>query len=251
MQILVENIVLLVGEFLEPGECGIERFFRVQFNTQLSQARTKCIASGVLAQHHFVRAPAHIFGTHDFVGFAVFEHAVLMDAGFVGKRIGADNGLVGLHCKTGNAGHQARGRNDLRRVDAGFTAKHVLACTHRHDNFFQRSIAGALAQAIDRAFHLTRTIQYRRQRIGHRQTQVIVAVHREHRLVGIGDAVTQIMDQFAKLAAACYNPQCREYSAYRHPHRSPLPARGTGNPDQSARHPRERTPRYRYIDAPI
>ena len=119
MQILVENFVLLVRQFLEAGKRGIERFFRFQLDAQFRQAGAEGVAAGMLAQHHLVGAPAHILGAHDFVGFAVLEHAVLMDAGFVGKGIGADDGLVGLHREAGNAGHQAAGRHDLGGVDAG------------------------------------------------------------------------------------------------------------------------------------
>jgi hypothetical protein len=38
-----------------------------------------------------------IFGPHDLVGLVVLEHAVLVDAGLVGKGVRAHDGLVGLH----------------------------------------------------------------------------------------------------------------------------------------------------------
>ena len=118
LQVLVENFVLLVGQILEAREGGVERFFAVQHDAQFLQARAEGIAAGEFAQHQLVRAPAHVLGAHDFVGLAVLEHAVLMDAGFVRESIGADDGLVRLHRIAGDAGDQFGSRHDLRGVDA-------------------------------------------------------------------------------------------------------------------------------------
>ena len=41
-------------------------------------------------------------------------------------------------------------------LDAGSEGQHILAGAQRHDDFFQRRIAGALADAVDRAFDLPR-----------------------------------------------------------------------------------------------
>ena len=57
----------------------------------------------MFAEQQFVGAPANIFSPHDFVRFAMLEHAILMYAGFMSKRVGADDGLVRLNRKTGNA----------------------------------------------------------------------------------------------------------------------------------------------------
>ena len=51
----------------------------------------------------------------------MLDHAILMDAGLVRKRIRADDRLVGLHRIAGDAGHQFGGRHDLRGVDARIT----------------------------------------------------------------------------------------------------------------------------------
>ena len=62
--------------------------------------------------------PADGLGAHDLVGFAMLQHAVLVDAGLVRERIGADDRLVGLHRIAGDARNEFRCRHDLRRVDA-------------------------------------------------------------------------------------------------------------------------------------
>ena len=93
----------------------------------------------------------------------MFEHAILMDTRFVRESIGADDGLVRLHRETGDARYQARSRDDLRGIDARVAAKKILARTHRHHHFFQGSIAGTFAQAIDGAFDLARAVEHGRQ----------------------------------------------------------------------------------------
>ncbi|CSC73971.1 Uncharacterised protein [Vibrio cholerae] len=40
---------------------------------------------------------AYRFGGHDFVGIFVFEHAILVNARRVAKRIGSDNRFVALN----------------------------------------------------------------------------------------------------------------------------------------------------------
>ena len=47
-------------------------------------------------------------GRHDLVGAGVLEHAVLMNAGLMGERVGADDRLVVLHHKAGDGGPAAR-----------------------------------------------------------------------------------------------------------------------------------------------
>ena len=50
---------------------------------------------------------------HDLIGALVLEHAVLVDAGLVGKGIGADDGLVGLDNHAGIAADHVAGAVDF------------------------------------------------------------------------------------------------------------------------------------------
>ena len=53
----------------------------------------------------------------------------------------------------------------------------VGAGLENHDHFLERAIAGALADSVDGAFHLARAGFDGGQRVGHRQTQIVVAVY--------------------------------------------------------------------------
>ncbi len=192
LQVFVENFLLAIGQFLEALEGGIEGVFGVEFDVQGREALAQGVAPGQFAQGQFVGVPAHVFSAHDFVGFTVLQHAVLMDAGFVRKGVCANDGLVGLHRVAGHAGHQFGGRHDLRGVDAGVEVENVAAGFNRHDHFFQRGIPGALAQAVNRTFHLACAVQHRRQGVGDGQAQVVVAVSGPNHLVGIGHAGNQL-----------------------------------------------------------
>ena len=77
-------------------------------------------------------------------------------------------------------------------------AEVVAARLHRHHHFFERAVAGALAQAVDRALDLARAADlHAGQRVGHRHAQVVVAMHRPDRLVGVGNALAQVADELA------------------------------------------------------
>ena len=111
--------------------------------------------------------------------------------------VGAHHRLVGLHDEAGGL-RPAASRHDLRGVDADVEAEVVAARLHRHHDFLERAVAGALAQAVDGALHLARAAElHAGQRVGHRHAQVVVAVHRPDRLVGVGDALAQLADELA------------------------------------------------------
>ena len=159
----------------------------------------KALRPDELAQHDLVGAPAHVLGTHDLVGVARLEHAVLVDAAGVREGVGADHRLVRLHDEAGGLADHARGRHDLRRVDADVELEVVAARAHRHHHLFERAVAGTFAQAVDRALDLARAADHHAgQRVGHRHAQVVVAVHRPDRLVAVGDALAQVADEVAE-----------------------------------------------------
>ena len=75
-------------------------------------------AAAVLAQHQIGLGQAHVLGPHDLVGAALLEHAVLMDAGLVGKGVAADDRLVALHLNARDVRHQTAGRHEPLGDDA-------------------------------------------------------------------------------------------------------------------------------------
>ena len=111
----------------------------------------------MLAHHQRGRLHADIFGTHDLVGLGVFQHAVLVNPGFMGKRIGADNRLVELNRETRHRGDHFGGPQQRRGFNPGAIGQNVAAGADCHHDFFQRGISGALAKPVDGAFDLTRT----------------------------------------------------------------------------------------------
>ena len=69
------------------------------------------------------------------------------------------------------------------RVDAGAMRQRIGAHLQRHHDLFERRVAGALADAVDRALDLARAGLHRGQRIGDRQSEIVVAMRRQHRAV--------------------------------------------------------------------
>ena len=56
-------------------------------------------------------------------------------------------------------------------------AEQVAALADRHDDLLHGGVAGALAQAVDRALDLPSTVRDSGQRVGGRHAEVVVAVH--------------------------------------------------------------------------
>ena len=78
----------------------------------------------------------------------------------MGKGVNPDNRLVGLHGETGDPAHQPGARHNLGGIQAGIAGENVLARPDSHHDFLERCIAGTLAQSVDGAFHLARTIEH-------------------------------------------------------------------------------------------
>ena len=154
--------------------------------------------SGVLTQHQAGLGCADHFGAHNFVGLLVLEHAVLVDAGFVGEGIGADNGFVGLDGDAGVIADQFTDAGQLGGIDACRQVVEGAAGMQRHDHFFQGGVAGALADAVDGDFLPGAPGMDASQGVGGGQTQVVVAVHRDDAVFDAGCVRHDTGDQSAK-----------------------------------------------------
>jgi hypothetical protein len=130
----------------------------------------------------------------------VAQHAVLVDARFVGECVGTDDGLVALHRHADQALQQLRSADDARGIDRAVLLVESLAHLQHHRDFFQRAVAGALADAVDGAFDLARAAFDGGQRVGHGQAQVVVAVRAEDhigRVRYVGDAGDDLLEHRA------------------------------------------------------
>ncbi len=104
---------------------------------------------------------------------------MLVHSRLVCERVATHDGLVGLHRKAQHARKRLAGGINALGVNAGGKRQPVAAHLERHYDLLQRSVSGALSDAIDRAFHLARPRFDGRQRIGDRQAEVVMAVHRD------------------------------------------------------------------------
>ena len=80
LQILIEDLMLFIGEVFESRKGLIELSFRGKLNPQLCHTGSEGITPGMFPEYHAVGAPAHVLCAHDFIGFTMFQNAILMDA---------------------------------------------------------------------------------------------------------------------------------------------------------------------------
>ncbi len=117
----------------------------------------------------------------------------------MGKGIGTDNGLVGLHHDTGDGRQQLAGGIDVLG-DHLCTERHdVLAGAQGHDHLFEGTVAGPLADAVDGALDLLGPGLYCGQRVGYCQTEIVMTMYRQDRLVDIGHMLLEILDDIEVL----------------------------------------------------
>ena len=123
------------------------------------------------------------------------QHAVLVYARFVRKRVFADNRFVARDREPDHAGEHSRRRVQLGRIDTGVQIQHVFSHLQRHDDLFKRCVSGALTDSVDRYLRLAGAGTQRTDRIRDCKAQIIVAVNTQNRLVNIGHAVANCCDQ--------------------------------------------------------
>src|SRR5664280_3181724 len=77
------------------------------------------MAPRMFAEHQDTLGGANRFRPHDLVGGLVFEHAVLMNSGFVGESVSSNDCFVGLNYDTGAGADEFAHFAELGRVDMG------------------------------------------------------------------------------------------------------------------------------------
>src|SRR5580658_10400810 len=124
------------------------------------------------------RARGHAYGLrrNDLVRQRILDDAVLVDARFVGEGVGAYDRFVGRDLRAGDFGEHAAGGEQVLEIDIRGYAEAFLAYGQRYDYFFQRSVAGPLADSVDGAFDLADAGAHRGQGVSNRHTEVVVTV---------------------------------------------------------------------------
>ena len=207
-QILVEDLALAVGQ---GGELPIDlrELQLAQVVAQLAVASLERVAARVLAEHERrARDPDHL-GPDDLVGQPVLQHAVLMDAGLVGEGVPADDRLVGLREAAGEVGKQLAGAVDLAGLHVAAEAQGRAAHVAGHDQLLHRRVPGALADAVHGAFHLARAGRDRGQGVGHRQSQIVVAVRAQHDAVRARHPGQHVAEHLGRTRPAWRSRPCR------------------------------------------
>src|SRR4029077_11368321 len=139
-------------------------------------------------------------GIHDLVGFTLLQDTVLVNAGAVSEGVFADDRFAPGDMQTAHSADDARGLQNLASGDVGPQVRKVFAAGFDgHHHLFEGAIARAFTNAVERALHLTGSSLHRRQRVGDRQAQIIVAMHTDHGLVDVFHVCTEIGDQGAVL----------------------------------------------------
>ena len=67
----------------------------------------------------------------------------------------------------------------------------VVPRAEGHHHFFERAVAGPLAEAVDRALDLPGAVLDGRQAVGHGEAEVVVAVDADDRAVDVRHAVDE------------------------------------------------------------
>ncbi len=118
----------------------------------------------------------------------------------MGEGVFADDRLVELHRKARDLRHPARDVHDLGGVHPGLVGHDIVAHLQRHHHLFQRGVAGALAQPVDRALDLACARLDGGQCVGRGHAEIVVAMGGKDHLVGARHLLDQHPNEVSALA---------------------------------------------------
>ena len=182
----------------DDGVVDLREFVGVQREAELLGALADGVAARVTAEDELVGLLPDVDRPHDLVGARILQHAVLVNAGFVREGVAPDDRLVRLDRFGGELREQLARLEQQRRVDRGVVRQTILANAQRHHQFLERRVAGALADAVDGALDLPDTALHGRQAVGDGETEVVVAVGAEDRLVRVRHAADDLLEELAR-----------------------------------------------------
>src|SRR5258708_19120866 len=165
--------------------------------SEVAQITAQCVSSRVLSHDQRTRRYAYRFRRNDFIGQRIFDNAVLVDSSFVSERIRADDCLIRSDDSARDFCEQPACREKLIEFDAGGDAETVFANRQPHRDFFERSVAGALADSVDGTFDLANTSSYCGQGIGDSKPEIIVAVRTQSTSLPVAQDFANASEHFA------------------------------------------------------
>src|SRR5690606_11438743 len=198
LNIAVVHVLFSVCEFLEFLERTIG-FKLVKVESQFPHPHAECVSAAVLAEDEVRLAEADLFRAHDLVGGTVLQHAMLVYAGLMRKRVLTNHRLVARDVHPGDPGHQPRSGIEAGGIHAGTKVKELGTGRERHHHFLERAVAGTFADSVDRALDLAGAGCYGREAVCYRHPQIVVAVHAERHVVDPRDVLFQVPEQPVKL----------------------------------------------------
>src|ERR1700693_2634225 len=113
--------------------------------------------------------------------------------------VASSDSFVGLHRYAGDLAQHLAGGKKMFPSDTGLIGIAVMTNPHGHDDLFERSVAGALADAVDGALDLTCSGSDSRHGIGHRHAKVVVAVSGNGHVINSLHAAANGRDQLTEL----------------------------------------------------
>ena len=157
------------------------------------------MSPGMFAEHERICRHADGFRRHDLIAERIVNHAMLVNARFVRKRVAADNSLVWLHFKSDDAREQLTGGIKLLGSDARVKRQTIGAHVQRHHDLFERCIPGAFADTVDGALNLPRACFERGESVCHRESEIVVTMHADDHVSISDDALFHLLDEARKL----------------------------------------------------
>src|SRR5947207_4623432 len=226
VEVAVVDLLLLVREPLQLLEYLVD-LLRLELVAEIVQPRVQRMAAAVLAEHEVAALEADVLGPHHLVRLLVVDHPVLVDAGFVGEGVLPDHRLVARDVESRRSRHHPARRAELLRTDARAQAEEVVARAQRHHHFLERTVPGALADPVDGTLHLPRPRLERRQAVGYRHAEIVMAVDAEHHAGASALRTASMSGRCARASAQMTGPStCREIASTAWK----SPGDATGNP---------------------
>src|SRR5215471_3131077 len=152
--LLVHQALLASVRSLRKALVQFLKLGLIQVEAEILGALIQRVTSGVLAKHELAFGYAHAARVDDFVGGFFLEIAVLVNAGFVRERVPSHDRLIGLRSESDDRSEQLAGGVKMFGVDAGQVGVGVAAGLEYHHDFFERTVPGPFADAVDDALDL-------------------------------------------------------------------------------------------------